>query len=155
MDFIVNKVWTICTYLVTRRCYVTMFWSMWLRLKTYRDQTSHRSSSINSEKKCDGLLPNIWFSLRVLLTLLVTEASGERRFSKLMLNKTYLRYLSPQLCLKKNWIEIEIGSQLDLPKLIEQCAQLKALKIQNSTYFDNKYFMSQIREIKNVKNIFY
>ena len=35
--------------------------------------------------------PNFWTALRILLTIPVTVASGERSFSKLKLIKTYLR----------------------------------------------------------------
>lgn len=38
-----------------------------------------------------GLYPNVWIALRILLTIPVTVASGERSFSKLKLIKTYLR----------------------------------------------------------------
>lgn len=37
------------------------------------------------------IFPNLWIALRLLLTLPVTVASGERSFYKLKLIKTYLR----------------------------------------------------------------
>jgi hypothetical protein len=39
----------------------------------------------------EDLYPNIWVSLRILLIIPVSGASGERSFSKLKLIKTYLR----------------------------------------------------------------
>jgi hypothetical protein len=39
----------------------------------------------------EDLYPNIWVSLRILLTMPVSVTSGERSFSKLKILKTYLR----------------------------------------------------------------
>jgi len=43
------------------------------------------------ENKWQDIFPNLWTTLRILLTITVTVASGERSFSKLKLIKTYLR----------------------------------------------------------------
>ncbi|KAF0742359.1 zinc finger MYM-type protein 1-like, partial [Aphis craccivora] len=37
------------------------------------------------------IFSNVWIALRILLTIPVTVASGERSFSKLKLIKTYVR----------------------------------------------------------------
>ena len=56
------------------------------------------------------LLPNVSVALRILLTVPVTVASGERSFSKLKLIKTYLRANM---------------TQQRLAGLVWQCYQLK------------------------------
>ncbi|XP_004206892.2 zinc finger MYM-type protein 1-like [Hydra vulgaris] len=43
------------------------------------------------QHKMQDLYPNTWIAMRILLTIPVTVASGERSFSKMKLIKTYLR----------------------------------------------------------------
>ena len=42
------------------------------------------------------LYPNAWVAMRILQTMPVTVASGERSFSKMKLIITYLRSIMPQ-----------------------------------------------------------
>ena len=79
-----------------------------------------------------GLLPNTWIVFRILLTLPVTVASGERSFSKLKLIHTYLRNTMGQdrlsdLALVS--IENEIGKTLDYESLIKEFAEKKVRKV--------------------------
>ncbi|XP_029442214.1 LOW QUALITY PROTEIN: zinc finger MYM-type protein 1-like [Rhinatrema bivittatum] len=76
--------------------------------------------------------PNIFLALRILLTLPVSVASGERSFSKLKLIKTYIRSSMMQerlVGLATLSIENEIAQNLDLQKLISTFAKLKARKV--------------------------
>lgn len=76
--------------------------------------------------------PNFWTALRILLTIPVTVASGERSFSKLKLIKTYLRSTMSQERLNGLAIlsiENEVASQLDYRKLIDDFASAKSRKI--------------------------
>lgn len=75
------------------------------------------------------VFPNFYVSLRILLTLPVTVASGERSFSKLKLIKNYLRSTMSQerlTNLATISIEHEIASKLETSKLIKQFAEIKA-----------------------------
>ena len=45
---------------------------------------------INTIKLQDAM-PNLWVALRIMLTIPITVAAGERSFSKLLLIETYLR----------------------------------------------------------------
>ncbi|CAL9696702.1 unnamed protein product [Knipowitschia caucasica] len=83
-------------------------------------------------KSIEGTFPNCEIALRVLLTIPVTVASGERSFSKLKLIKNYLRTSMSQdrLCgLALLSIEKEIASKLDYKDLIAEFAAKKARKV--------------------------
>ena len=43
------------------------------------------------DRNLQGLYPNVWIALRMLLTISIMVAGGEKSFSKLKLIKTYLR----------------------------------------------------------------
>ncbi|GBM06123.1 hypothetical protein AVEN_134591-1 [Araneus ventricosus] len=76
--------------------------------------------------------PNLFIALRILLTIPVTVASGERSFSKLKLIKTYLRSSIQQERLNSlaiMSIESEISRSLDLDKILKDFAEKKARKI--------------------------
>ena len=85
----------------------------------------------------DGLLlqyQNLSIALRLLLTLPVTVASGERSFSKLKLIKTYLRTTMSQDRLSDLGIlsiEQDIRKSLDMEmeSVITQFAEAKARKV--------------------------
>ena len=75
--------------------------------------------------------PNVWVALRILLTLPVSVASGERSFSKLKLIKTYLRSTMEDerlSSLAMISIENDIAQKLDLSGSIQEFAQAKARK---------------------------
>lgn len=77
--------------------------------------------------------PNIAIALRILLTLPVSVASGERSFSKLKIIKNYLRSTMHQQRLSNLAIvsiEHEILDSLDTKKLITDFANIKARKVQ-------------------------
>ena len=78
------------------------------------------------------VLPNLSVTLRILLTVPVTVASGERSFSRLKLIKTYLRssMTEERLCgLSVLSIENDIAQSLDFSDLLSQFASIKARKI--------------------------
>ncbi|GBM09013.1 hypothetical protein AVEN_229047-1 [Araneus ventricosus] len=73
--------------------------------------------------------PNSFIALRILLTIPAIVASGERGFSKLKLNKTYLRSSIQQErsnSLAIMSIESEISWCLDLDKILEDFPEKKA-----------------------------
>ncbi|XP_069486304.1 zinc finger MYM-type protein 1-like [Ambystoma mexicanum] len=79
-----------------------------------------------------NIFPNVWISLKILLTLPVTVASGERSFSKLKLIKTYLRstMANERLTLLAILsIENDIGQSLDLSDAVLQFARAKSRKV--------------------------
>ncbi|XP_047138987.1 zinc finger MYM-type protein 1-like [Hydra vulgaris] len=78
-------------------------------------------------------LPNLCIALRILLTLPVSVANGERSFSKLKLIKTYIRSSMCQdrlVGLATLFIEHELADKLDLKDLVIDFAQKKARKVQ-------------------------
>ena len=83
------------------------------------------------DSNINDAFPNTWIALRLLLTLPVTVASGERSFSKLKLIKTYLRSTMGDKRLNSLAllsIENELAHSLDLSDVTEQFAQDKARK---------------------------
>ncbi|XP_042212039.1 zinc finger MYM-type protein 1-like [Homarus americanus] len=83
------------------------------------------------KKKLADSVPNVFIALRILLTLPVSVASGERNFSKLKLIKNYLRSTMTQdwiVGLSTLSIEHEIAEKLDLKHLVSTFAKAKARK---------------------------
>ena len=84
------------------------------------------------QQKLEDCVLNVVVSLRILLTLSVSVASRERRFSKLKLIKTYLRSTMSQsrlVDLATISIECDYASILELKELVETFARKKARKI--------------------------
>ncbi|XP_049792308.1 uncharacterized protein LOC126199434 [Schistocerca nitens] len=80
-----------------------------------------------------NFVPNVNIALRILLTLPVTVASGERGFSKLKLIKTYLRSTMSQTRLNDLAaisIEHELAEDLNYTDRVKEFAQAKAMKVQ-------------------------
>ena len=80
-----------------------------------------RSDSIES-------YPNLTAALKVMLTVPITVASGERSFSKLKLIKTYLRSTMTEERLSNLAIisiENGISSNLNVDELIDEFASIK------------------------------
>ena len=83
------------------------------------------------QQHLEDCVPNVVVSLRILLTLPVSVASGERSFSKLKLIKTYLRSTMSQnrlVDLATISIESEFASSLELKPLVDTFARRKARK---------------------------
>ncbi|XP_068233481.1 zinc finger MYM-type protein 1-like [Palaemon carinicauda] len=83
------------------------------------------------EKGLVHSIPNTFVALRILLTLPVTVASGERSFSKLKLIKTYMRSTMTEerlVGLAMISIENEIAQKVDLKNLVADFAKKKARK---------------------------
>ena len=59
-------------------------------------ETTKPIDVLNYLKVMDGCFPNTWIAYKILLTILVTVAFGERSFSKLKLIKSYLRLTMSQ-----------------------------------------------------------
>ncbi|XP_076038009.1 zinc finger MYM-type protein 1-like [Oratosquilla oratoria] len=86
-----------------------------------------------SEQKLQDSVPNVVIALRILLTLPVSVASGERSFSKLKLINTYLRSTMLQqrlVGLATISIENEEASNLNLAELVGKFASLKARRVE-------------------------
>ena len=76
--------------------------------------------------------PNISVALRILLTLPVTVASGERSFSKLKIIKNYLRSVMKQDRLSGLTIlsiECDLFEETNFDEIIDEFARIKARKI--------------------------
>lgn len=85
------------------------------------------------ENNLIATFPNTAIVLRILLTLPVTVASGERSFSKLKLIKNYLRSTMVQERLNNLAIvsiEHEILDSVNTNQLIEDFANKKIRKVQ-------------------------
>ena len=84
---------------------------------------------------CDGMtssFPNAFVALRVLLTLPVSVATGERSFSKLKIIKNYLRSTMTQERLNglaTISIEHELAAEIDVEDAIRTFASMKARRV--------------------------
>jgi hypothetical protein len=75
---------------------------------------------------------NTYISLRILLTLPVTAAAGERSFSKLKILKNYLRSQMSQdrlVGLAMISIEKELAYNVDMEKVVSDFTNAKARKV--------------------------
>ena len=78
------------------------------------------------------IFSNLAVALRILLTLPVTVASGERSFSKLKFIKNYLRTsMTPNRLtnLAILSIEKEIAANIDLTLIVREFAEAKARRV--------------------------
>ena len=78
------------------------------------------------------LFPNLWVALRILLTLPVSVASGERSFSKLKIIKNYLRSSMTDerlTSLSILSIERDVSESVDFSGVISEFAEIKARKV--------------------------
>lgn len=84
------------------------------------------------QRNIQELYPNVWIAFRILVTIPVSVASGERSFSKLKLIKSYLRSTISQtrfINLATLSIENEIVENLDFADLVREFANKKARKV--------------------------
>lgn len=108
-------------------------------LKEIQPSIAHKTSASPLEvlqhinkSQTHGLFPNIWIALRVLLTIPITIASGERSFSKLKLIKTYLRSTMAEERLSSLAIlsiENDVSSNLDYKNAIASFAAMKSRRV--------------------------
>lgn len=79
-----------------------------------------------------SVFPNVEIGLRIMLTLPVSVATGERSFPKLKLIKNYLRSVMAQLRLNDlSMISIEndLCCKIDYQSVIKEFAKVKARKV--------------------------
>ena len=84
------------------------------------------------DKSAIDLFPNLWVALRILLTLPVSVASGERSFSKLKLIKNHLRSTMSDdrlSALSVLSIEGEVVRKSDFSDVLSDFASRKARKV--------------------------
>ena len=77
------------------------------------------------------VFPNLWIALRILLTLPVSVASGERSFSRLKLIKNFLRSTMGQIRLNELGllsIENDVARRIDFTDVISSFANEKSRK---------------------------
>ncbi|XP_058222957.1 uncharacterized protein LOC131332676 [Rhododendron vialii] len=104
-----------------------------LELKVLKDglpkEVNKPIEVLNHLKTMDNCFPNSWIAYRILLTIPVTVASGERNFSKLKLIKNYLRSTMSQERLNglaMLSIENDFTAKLDYGSLIDLFASKNA-----------------------------
>ena len=100
--------------------------------ETLPKETKKPIDVLNYLKVMDGCFPNAFIAYRVLLTIPVTVASGERSFSKLKLIKNYLRStMSQERMNGLALLSIEAGTanNLDYTSLISTFAAQNARRV--------------------------
>ncbi|XP_055302581.1 uncharacterized protein LOC129568556 [Sitodiplosis mosellana] len=98
-----------------------------------QDNINHAIDILNSiqKRKMENLVPNAAIALRILLTIPVSVATGERSFSRLKLTKTYLRNAIGQDRLNHLAIisiESDVANSIQYDDVIEEFATSKARK---------------------------
>ena len=91
-----------------------------------------RTSTFLHLNRFQEVFPNVSIVLRIVLTIPVTVASGERSFSKLKLIKNYLRSTMKQDRLNglaMLSIEKDVASELDYSSVINKFSSLKARRV--------------------------
>ncbi|XP_048514983.1 zinc finger MYM-type protein 1-like [Athalia rosae] len=105
-----------------------------INLATLLSSSQTPIQCINYIVKADleSLFPNVLVVLRILMTLPVSVASGERSFSKLKIIKNYLRSTMSQerlVGLATISIESELSASIKYNELIDEFARVKARKV--------------------------
>lgn len=97
-----------------------------------KDSCPQKALSYITKNALIDLFPNVFVILRILLTLPVSVASGERSFSKLKRIKNYLRSTISQerlTGLATLAIENDVLAKIDTDTILKQFAMQKARKI--------------------------
>ncbi|XP_058180004.1 uncharacterized protein LOC131298538 [Rhododendron vialii] len=95
-------------------------------------ETTKPVEVLNFLKQMEGCIPNAWIAYRILLTIPVTVASGERSFSRLKLIKSYLRSTMSQERLNGLAIlsiESEMAEEIDCEGIISTFAAKTARRV--------------------------
>lgn len=97
------------------------------------ENITHAIDILNLIKKYDmeNLVPNMVIAYRIMLSMPVSVASGERTFSKLKIIKTYLRNSMNQDRLNSLAIvsiENDVAESIDYDVIIDEFASMKARK---------------------------
>jgi hypothetical protein len=103
-----------------------------------KDQIKSPMNILNfiTENRFIENFPNLTVALRILLTLPVSVATGERSFSKLKMIKNYLRSSMSQdrlVDLSMMSIEFSVLEEIDINSLVAEFANKKARKAHFST----------------------
>uniref|UniRef100_K7F0Z9 HAT C-terminal dimerisation domain-containing protein n=1 Tax=Pelodiscus sinensis TaxID=13735 RepID=K7F0Z9_PELSI len=94
--------------------------------------TVHDCLKIICSNNMEDIYPNIYITLRILLTSPMTVASAERSFSKLKLIKNYLRSTMSQerfVGLSIISIKNDLCKEMDFKDIIEECAAKRARQL--------------------------
>lgn len=97
-----------------------------------KDNSPEATLSYLTRNEMIDIFPNVFIALRILLTLPVSVASGERSFSKLKIIKNYLRSATSQERLSglaTLAIENDILNSLDTDTILRDFAKIKARKV--------------------------
>lgn len=97
-----------------------------------KDSCPETTLSYITKNRLTDIFPSIYVALRILLTLPVSVASGERSFSKLKIIKNYLRSTLSQDLLSGMAtlaIEHQILSTIETDSFLKDFAKLKARKV--------------------------
>lgn len=98
-----------------------------------KDSSAEATLSYLTKSGMIDIFPNVFIALRILITLPVSVASGERSFSKLKIIKSYLRSATSQERLSglaTLAIENDVLNSLDTDLVLRDFAKTKARRVQ-------------------------